>query len=583
MHFTCRSFIGSQGQEYWSQYWENEPDDFKLAGKRGHLFGLINLTIKDGDEEAKERGHRLIEAISDFYFRENSETEIDKIISKTAKWLENKIEGKLVLAIVAGKQLWLLAVGQIGAIVNRDKSVSQILMSKKGQTRLVSGQIKNDDRLLLATEEFLESVGTEKIKQALANRELTTIEEDLMASMVSCSNQTNLAAVIIQMIFDENDNEIQSTEPEVKLPLLPKKRIKIEILPLTIRKIRGRKWLRGTVLIGLLLLGWWGWRDGQEKKYQKIKSQINKQLDNARVVQNLNPESMANLAKEAQKELAKLKAIKIHTAETKTIEEEINRLLSPSGQEGSFQPEVVFDLSTVVRGNYSRMTFSGSQVIVMDRTNGKVETIDIKQKSLKELIRDEEIKKLEGIFSDNNRLYGYRLGIIENISEGGLTVVANWGTEIEKMVAAEGWGKGFYILTENSIYKVDSRGKAQNWLIDKEGFGEKARSFVINGKIWVLSDRGEISAWYRGKRESKIKPIQSFGQVRDLRGAENGQYLAYIAEEKMVVVYKKTGEFVANYNFSPRKIKDITIDTQTGNILILTDDQKIEKIDSPLQ
>jgi len=36
MHFTCRSFIGKNNPQNWSQYWENEPDDLEIQSKKGH-------------------------------------------------------------------------------------------------------------------------------------------------------------------------------------------------------------------------------------------------------------------------------------------------------------------------------------------------------------------------------------------------------------------------------------------------------------------------------------------------------------------------------------------------------------------
>ena len=66
MHFICRSFIGKNNLNCWSQYWENEPDD-ELKLTKGHLFGLINLK-NNQEEESVTIGHDIISEINQLYF-----------------------------------------------------------------------------------------------------------------------------------------------------------------------------------------------------------------------------------------------------------------------------------------------------------------------------------------------------------------------------------------------------------------------------------------------------------------------------------------------------------------------------------
>ena len=66
MHFTCRSLIGKTTPGWWSQYWENEPDDDQKFTK-GHLFGLISLESLDAPE-LQDIGRDIIAKINQFYF-----------------------------------------------------------------------------------------------------------------------------------------------------------------------------------------------------------------------------------------------------------------------------------------------------------------------------------------------------------------------------------------------------------------------------------------------------------------------------------------------------------------------------------
>ena len=71
MHFTCRSFIGKNNSQNWSQYWENEPDDINLQQEKGHLFGLIDFSSSD-NPDIKTTGHNIIEKINQLYFASTS-------------------------------------------------------------------------------------------------------------------------------------------------------------------------------------------------------------------------------------------------------------------------------------------------------------------------------------------------------------------------------------------------------------------------------------------------------------------------------------------------------------------------------
>jgi len=395
MHFICRSFIGKDNPQFWSQTWENEPD---LNPSQSHLFGLISLqTSSSGD--LKSIGHNLINQINQSFFAQ-TEGDINQKLSRLIEShiLNNSfpdIEINLSLAIIHQNQLYIGIYGQNQTILQRNSQVSQLLSGVSHQFLQISGPFKNNDRLILSTTKFVNQLGWEKIKSIIIDSKIQNIEESLLADLYSFEDQTQLSAFLIEICPDDNDqsdltqpsvNSIPNTpisqpllvtsSPEnnpLPPPLFPSNRQpNIYVKSRFKFKIGNHKKIQLGIalflLLGLIVSSYFGYQKNQTQKaetnFQNLKSELEKKLNNIAVVKNLNLETTYQSAKEAQEIITQMLQLNVHSDEVNQYKSQVDLILSQNGDSDSFQPESVYDTSLITDNpKFSKIFFSKSNQI----------------------------------------------------------------------------------------------------------------------------------------------------------------------------------------------------------------------------
>ncbi|HOG37742.1 MAG TPA: hypothetical protein PKZ29_02365, partial [Candidatus Woesebacteria bacterium] len=177
MHFTCRSLIGKTTPGWWSQYWENEPDDDQKFTK-GHLFGLISLESLDAPE-LQDIGRDIIAKINQFYFSLESFS-VTQNLRQTLSHIQQHPEFahlkiNITLLIVVNQQSFFAALGDFKVILQRESKISQILAGSNQDITLVFGPIVGGDKLFIISQPFFDSLGFDQIKNFLLDTRLSTI------------------------------------------------------------------------------------------------------------------------------------------------------------------------------------------------------------------------------------------------------------------------------------------------------------------------------------------------------------------------------------------------------------------------
>lgn len=216
MHFTCRSFIGNGHSSRYSQTWENEPDDPSLVSARGHLFGLISINTPK---------RQIIDQINAIYFS-SRESSIPIQLSSTLSQIITDPEvpsdqSNLLLTVVSDYQAHFCFYGSSVCYLVRPPEFSQIVTGRAGQIISISGPLRPKDRLFIANQNFISSLGPNIIKPLLFNPSIQVIEENLLSSLYSLPDQTNLCAFLIEVNPDDSD-QITSEPPAASLPQSPK-------------------------------------------------------------------------------------------------------------------------------------------------------------------------------------------------------------------------------------------------------------------------------------------------------------------------------------------------------------------------
>ncbi len=628
MHFTCRSFIGKSPPGNWSQYWENEPDDPLIVSQRGHLFGLINLTTDSDSQEASQIGHQIIDLINQSYFSSTDSppslqltSSLDSIITDFTTKTSNLI---IILAVIFQQEVHLATYHSGHCILKRANQISTILTGQDKKVVTISGPIQPQDHLFLTTDSFFQKITWSKIKSALAAQSTQEIEEDLLSSLYSFQDQSNLSAALIQVHTDiqtepqtESPTNFQSDPispsepnsnipnpsltttppfPVKKTPFLKKLFAKKDVYVShhQVKQIHHRKKIN--IIIALILLSalsisaFLGFRKNQaakaEDNYQQLIQEISEKITNAHAVKNLSLDNALELAQEAASLLDQAKQLQLHPDQVTAFQEEINGLLSQTGSSRGLDIKSFYDTSLITNNpQYSKMIFSSPHLYLIDSSFGRIDTLNVEQRSTKNISISDNIKSAINLVESNNIPYLLTPDGISQLEKTDTNQKITFSGQKFSLTPLDiqSWNSALYVLTKNSIIKFTPSGTGfsagSSWLQEDQSLPQNFTSFAINGKIWVLSSTGQLTPFVRGQKDSFKTPQETeITNANNLATTINTDLLAFTQGPNIIYVYKKNGETKSKYNLGDLTINDISIDENTNTLYILCTDQKIYQI-----
>lgn len=609
MHFTCRSFIGKNDSQNWSQYWENEPDDFQLKSTKGHLFGLVSLH-SDTSEDVQNLGRDLIFEINQNYFSTESSLDILSSLKKTIEiigqnslYKEHHIE--IILIIVLNQKVFIASFGKNKVALNRDSKISLLIKGDK-DIDFISGPIQISDRIFFMTSDFFTKITWDKIKSVLFDANIQNIEENFLSLLYSFDNQNNLSAALIEfndetispevitpsinteesVVQDNSGNDYTDEKEEIKpvfidsqQPHQISKRKKIQIIVAII------------LLIGLFVSSYFGYQKNKritnENKYQQLKTELESQLNNITLVKSMNLEAAQTGAKESQKIIDQMVNLSIHLDEVNQFKSQVDTILSQTGVNENFTPDIFFDTSLIINNpQYNDFFLVQNSLYLLDSTNGRIDVLNISEKSSKNTINSDQVKSSVKIFGDNNNLFLLKKDNISQVNKSSVDqkILFSDSDPVPNPSDIQIWNGSIYLLdsTNSTVWKYtptsDTFSKAQNWLKDDEKLDLGPISLAIDGKIWILYQDGLMENYISGVKDNfKLSGGNQFNQANILDvSLEDDGHIAFVDNQNVIFVYKKTGDFIAKYNLGQLKVIDLALDE---NILyLIASDQKIYKI-----
>ena len=617
MHFTCRSFLGHPSDTSWSQFWEMEPDDLSLVSRRGHLFGLINITTPDSS--ANQQGRQLINQINEEYYS-STETGISAQLKNTLASI-SQANLSIILAVINGDQLHLAVLNSGHCVLQRRQQISSLLVGAEDSIVNISGQISDSDRLLLCTDSFYQDFSWEKIKSSLSSDNLDNVEENFLSRLYSLEHQSLLAGALIE-IHEESTPSI-IPEDSLEAPLSrgavrrtegfeeDSKGLKSKSLfsifhrsqssfvahvdsPTITRRKRTNLLLASVILIALFVSVIFGYRRNltleSEKQYQSLKSALKIKINNAQTLKSLSLSDALVQAKEAQTILQKMSPYSpTHVGEIKTFQDNVNGLLSQTGSSDSFVPQSFFDITLIGNGlSYTQMSLQGNNLYLFDPVTGRIDKLDISHKSYQNVITSADLKSSQLIGENNSLLYLLKDTHVLAVQGQTVTPKINLTDQIKDFSTGQlrFWNSSLYVLTTGSSvpsiwkYPPNAAGFSDgtNWL-KKPDLSPGPSSLAINGDIWVISRTGIITPYNLGvKKDFKQVVPSGLTAAGNLVTSLDSNVLAFTDQDSRVFVYNKTGQSTGEYNFGSLKISSLAYDPASNTIFVLCTDKKIYKI-----
>ena len=627
MHFICRSFIGKHSPQNWAQFWENESDDFSISSKKGHLFGLLNISTTEIDPEIIKTGKSIISEINQFYYsspHDQISASLQFCLDSVKNSSSSAIITDLIIVVVHQDTLYSGVYKSGVCTLNRNLQISRLLDVNDNQVSSISGQIFSGDKVLLSTKAFLEKISWEKIKNIISDIKIQNIEENFISELYSLDDQSGVSAVIIQINSNDNETHINGESAEVvntesAEKVYPEPVEKVYTEPVEVPKkfnsnifkklisrkpifvsdhdsgVKKHRTIVNNIFAVLLLIvlgavSYFGFvqnrQKTQESQYQKLKIDLESKIANSRTVKNMNLEDAIKEARDAQSVLDKISALKIHPEEIEKYKLDISQILSQSGSASEYTPELFRDTGVIVdKPQYSRILFNRDSLLVIDPTGNRVDTINIADKNTNVFSQDKDISKGLAFAVNEGKLYSLTDKGVSQISKNSSQEILTF-SKSEKPVSIYFWTNSLYLLdpSNSSIWKSTPNNSSvfsspQPWLKTGETVDSSADSLAINGKVWVLSSSGRLSAYVRGVRENfTLQSVSALTKTNHLNIGVDTEIIVFSDNDNQIYVYDKSGKYQSSYNYGNLKILDLALDEKNNQIFILCSDQKIYKI-----
>lgn len=609
MHFICRSFSGNSESNSWSRYWENDPDDPFLKSTKGHLFALVNINSNE-EKELNSIGHDINFEFNQTYFNsennlsiiENLQQSINSIIKNP---LYSNYQIDFSIAVILNNETYLAVYGNSKIIFKRQNQISILLNNPEDKIETLIGTIENQDRIFLLTSSFFEKITWQKIKLFLSDPKIQNVEENFLSAIFSLKDQKDIAAALIEVESDEEDEQNFSTLPIINLPkanfnfskiseiISEHKKNKSVFVPhhesKETQKRKKISLIMGIILIIVLFLSvYFGIKKNKiqntEKQYQTLKTEIESQIENINKTKTLSLDSARQAATTAQTTIEKMVALKIHQDEIESFNSQLKTILSQTGSPESYTPDFFYDTSNIISSpQFQKIIFNDNKIYLLDSTNGRIDYLDVEAKSTKPVLISDKIKNTLNLSLDKINLYLMDKENIYLVDKNDITSKISL-TDISA-TDFKFWNGSAYVLdSENqTIWKFtpNSTGfsKAQNWLKNDAKLDLGGASLSINGKIWVLYQSGLVTPFLSGVKET-FNPSQTsqFTKTDNLDVTQEKELLSFVDDNNIIYLYQKSGELLSKHNLGNLKVNDIAFNEADNLIYLLCSDQKIYSI-----
>ncbi|MCX6817076.1 MAG: hypothetical protein NTZ93_04365 [Candidatus Beckwithbacteria bacterium] len=613
MHIV--KIVGNANSQTWSQVHSFSPQDERLIS-HGELIAALAFKAKNPEIEVTAFGTEIINRLQEIYYSNEAEG-IFKKLSQTLESLGAEFLDKIELEVVAGvvwrskdKTFLYTARNSEGQVwLKRQERILKLFGEKKESIEVLSGELKEGDRLILGSQEFFRIVAEGEIRTALTGN-LESGGEILGAKIHGGENNSRAAGALVEVEppFAKASEGQESSKKERATKVIKvgkawrwlrekweNKRPRINLREVS----RGKKSTLSALAILLLvfgislaLAGRKKQTDVNQKNYQALLEEVKYKYDEAHGLLKLNPLRAKSLLTDSQTRIQeyKDKSKKELTGELKDLAGKIEEDL------GQVQREYQIDSATewfdfnLVKDGFKGSAWAGEDktIWVWDGQGKTAAAVDLGSRASRVVAGAD--KGIEGniiAFTDDRGMVvsSNKISIIDNKS--GITAMAGEGWQ--NIVEARGFGGNLYLLDKSKTGQIWKYLGVASGLSAKRAYLKgtnldlsEAVSMTIDGSVWVLFSDGTIVKYTQGVKDAfTVAGLdKNFGEPSKIYTTAEDKNL-YILDRKQtrVVVLVKTGEYQAQYIWPGLAgAKDLIVNESLGKMFFLTG-QKVFTID----
>ncbi len=489
-----------------------------------NLYIVLSITSQEPDENIVTAGKELLERLQREYFSldEKHLDNIKKSVENAIEPVDSKKTVSLVLATISDTFLYIVLASKGSVILRRHGKVAEIANGEEGVVSAFSGEIKNEDVVILETDSFSQKIGVEKLSETLDHLTVSEISENL-APAIHNEPIGSEAAIILQYkdvsveatavidtptptqdeetenkttvipdahpAIDESevDDHINNAPPKIALPALGKKKLIIfAIIALAV------------VLVGSIIVD----RSRQEnaKANETLAGVLEpgqKKFDEAEALLSLNKglalEEFEELKSTLEIERGKFKQ---DSEQRKKLDEFIGRVEGKIGEIGGgatvSNQKQIFENVEIVQ--YKDGT------LVAAATDGKVSILTKDGEADDEIETDN--KNIKAMSADTTSIFVLGDEGISKItkSSGAKSVIVD---NPEATAALDNFGSNLYGLNtkDKTVDKYSGSSYTKGEYFTEDVTLSDPVSMAIDGSIWIIDD-GKIRKFTRGKEDS---------------------------------------------------------------------------------
>lgn len=613
MHYSTRSFIGHPSPTSWSQYWENEPDDYNLKTTHGHLFGLISLDSTSN--VPNELGREIIQYIDEQYFslvEPNPVKRLSSVLqSIKEKYLNSLNRFDLVIALIVGDKLHLFSFNSGLVFLQRDSQISRLLHASSQDISTISGRILPNDRLVLSTQGFFDQYGWDQIKLFLSPPTIEEVEENFVSLLHSLESPDTVSGVVIAAHSEDPVSVLSPESPSLSPTITPNHprihqnflnrffpKKTIQVSPST-SLVANRRHKLNILVAFILIIAfsvsiYFGASRNQsiqlEKEYQSLKSQYESKYSSALAIKSLNLAESQSIAKEASVFVEQMSSLGLYSQEVTSFRSQVQQLLSQTGSSEAYQPDFLYDTGNIgTNSSYNLSFLHKNQLYLFDSKKGQVDMVDISTRSQKQIVNNSDLIGATSFAVNDSGIFFLKEQKILLVKDNVVSIAIDLSTKIDGLVSGQinFWNGSLYLLAITSgnptIWKfapsASGFSSGNVWLKAGQSLPADSVSFTINSNIWVLSKSGKIISYTLGQENdlSSFTSSSATTEASNLVVSLDGGTVSF-SEKSMVYVGQKDTSALSGYNFGERLILSLGYDPSSKNILVLCSDQKIYKI-----
>lgn len=604
MELKTSKIVGAANQTTWSQVHVFKPEDEKLKS-HGQLIGALAFKAKHEGIEVSSFGTEIIKRLQEMYYSNESE----KVIKKVAQTMESlaaeflsEVELNLVLAVVWQEFLYCGKMGGGQAYLKRGEALVKLL-SEAEETTVVSGSLKDQDKLLIGTGQFFRIVTEETLKPIMEQADDQQAEEALAGIVHGHETNSQTAAVLVragkqlEVKAEEEPAAEEAIKWRVKWQTLAEKgwlwlrRFKVRGGGLSLRKQQKSAATVALVLVlvfgvSLVLAGRKRQKTKAETRYQAVVEEVRYKYDEAKGLLSLNPLRAKSLLKDSQALMTQYETEsgKELSGELKDYQLKIEETLGSVQREYQLESaQEWYDFGLVKEGfKGSDWESEENEALVWDAVSRSLVSLNLETKAAKVVLGGDKLSGGELV-----GLAGER-GLV--VSKDKVTVVEVKEGKVVAEVGADGWGTiqdaaGF----GGNLYLLDKTVKGQIWkylgveagLSGKRSYlkGEsydlsEAVSMAIDGSVWVLFSDGTIAKYVQGVKDVFVVAglDKAFDEpVKIFTSPETESVYILDRKNTRVVVIAKNGEYKAQYVWPGiAGVKDLIVSETQKKIFLLT-------------